>query len=102
MPTSPGSAPSPTPRTSPRWPSGRPEGEIADEIDPAYLLLVFQAAVSASVIFPADVKRHLGLDPDSDEFFRHADAQLRLIVRRLAQGFSDDAGRTPPIDQTKR
>jgi AcrR family transcriptional regulator len=78
-------------------------GEIADELDPAYLLLVLQAAVSASVIFPADVKRHLGLEPDSDEFFRHADAQLRLIVRRLAQGYCDDDAPTAARgDQTKR
>lgn len=58
-------------------------GEIADGIDPAFLLLVLQGAVSASVVFPADVKRNLGLDPDSDEYFALADAQLRLIIRCL-------------------
>lgn len=65
-------------------------GEIADGIDPAYLLLVLQAAVSASTVFPGDVKRHLGMEPDSPEFFEHADAQLRLIVGRLARGFCED------------
>jgi TetR/AcrR family transcriptional regulator len=70
-------------------------GEIADELDPAYLLLVLQAAVSAGTIFPGDVKRHLGMEPDSPEYFEHADAQLRLIVRRLARGFCDEPSPRP-------
>lgn len=60
------------------------EGEIGAELDPAFLLVVLQAAVSVGVLFPRDVKRYLGMDPASEEFFHHADAQLRLIVRRLA------------------
>lgn len=60
------------------------EGEIDPDIDPAFLLLVLQAAVSVGVLFPRDVRRYLDLDPASEEFHRHADEQLRLIVGKLA------------------
>lgn len=76
------------------------EGEIAEDIDPAFLLLVLQAAVSVGVLFPRDVKRYLDLDPSSDEFFEHADRQLRLIVQHLA---APPAGRgSRPRRQTNR
>lgn len=58
-------------------------GEIAEELDPAFVLLVLQAAVVAGVIFPGDVKRYLGLDPTSPAYLDHVGAQLRLLVRRL-------------------
>lgn len=60
------------------------EGELDPAIDPAFLLLLLQAAVSVGVLFPRDVRRYLDMDPTSDEFFRHADEQLRVIVRHLA------------------
>lgn len=59
-------------------------GEIAQELDPGFVLLVLQAAVTCGVIFPADAKRYLGLDPASPAYIEHAGAQLRLLVRRLA------------------
>jgi AcrR family transcriptional regulator len=59
-------------------------GEIASELDPAFVLLVLQAAVVAGIIFPGDVKRLMGLDPASPEYLEHVGAQLRLLVRRLA------------------
>lgn len=65
-------------------------GEIAPELDPAFVLLMFQSAVVANVVFPGDVKRLLGLDPASPEYFAHADEQLRLLVRRLACSLDDD------------
>jgi len=67
------------------------DGEIDPEIDPAFLLLVLQAAVSVGVLFPRDVRRYLDMDPSSDEFFALADEQLRVIVRKLAA--APDAGR---------
>jgi TetR/AcrR family transcriptional regulator len=76
------------------------EGEIAEDIDPAFLLLVLQAAVSVGVLVPRDVKRYLDLDPSSDEYFEHADRQLRLIVRHLAA--PPAARRTRSGGQTKR
>jgi TetR/AcrR family transcriptional regulator len=72
------------------------EGEIDAEIDPAFLLLVMQAAVSVGVLFPRDVKRYLDMDPTSDEFFEHADRQLRILVQHLATppgSGADAAGR---------
>lgn len=61
------------------------EGEIADELDPAFILLALQAIVSAGVVFPRDTKRYLGVEPDSAEYEAHASEQLRRIVRRLAR-----------------
>ena len=60
------------------------EGELADELDPAFVLLALQAMVAASVVFPRDVKRFTGLEPDSPEYEAHAAEQLRRILRRLA------------------
>ena len=61
------------------------DGEISDDLDPAFMLLAFQAIVAASVVFPRDVKRYLGLEPDSPEYEAHASEQLRHIIRRLAR-----------------
>ncbi len=60
-------------------------GEIARELDPAFVLLVLQAAVVAGIVFPGDVKRLMGLDPASPEYLEHVGHQLRLLVRRLAE-----------------
>jgi TetR/AcrR family transcriptional regulator len=58
-------------------------GEIAPELDPAFVLLLLQSAVVAGAVFPGDVKRLLGMDPASPEYLEHATAQLRLVVERL-------------------
>lgn len=60
------------------------EGEIAEDLDPGYLLLALQGAVSASLVFPAEVRRLTGLEPDSPEFLATFAEQIRRIVRRLA------------------
>ena len=60
------------------------EGEIADELDPAFVLLVLQTAVLSGIVFPREVKRLMGMDPGSPEFLEHMGQQLRLLVRRLA------------------
>jgi len=59
-------------------------GEIAGELDPAFVLLVLQAAVISGIVFPRDVKRLMGLDPASPEYLEHMGEQLRRLVRRLA------------------
>jgi TetR/AcrR family transcriptional regulator len=59
-------------------------GEIADELDPAFVLLVLQTAVLSGIVFPREVKRLMGVDPGSPEFLEHMGRQLRLLVRRLA------------------
>lgn len=58
-------------------------GEIGADLDPAFVLLVLQAVVVARVVFPGEVKRLMGLDPESDEFHRHAREQLTRLVERL-------------------
>jgi AcrR family transcriptional regulator len=58
-------------------------GEIAPELDPAFVLLALQAVVVSGVIQPRDVKRFLGLDPGSDEYLALMREQLRCLVLRL-------------------
>jgi len=60
------------------------EGEISDELDPAFVLLVLQTAVLSGIVFPREVKRLMGMDPGSPEFLEHMGQQMRLLVRRLA------------------
>jgi AcrR family transcriptional regulator len=59
-------------------------GEIAAELDPAFVLLILQAAVVSGVVFARDVRRLTGLDPTSPEYLERMGEQLRLLVRRLA------------------
>jgi TetR/AcrR family transcriptional regulator len=67
------------------------QGELADDFDPAFVLLILQAAAGAGVMFPADVRRLTGLDPASPEFAaRHAE-QLKLLVAHLAPRVPDAA-----------
>jgi AcrR family transcriptional regulator len=65
-------------------------GEIAQNLDPAYLLLIFQGAAAVSVVFPGDVRQATGLDPASPEFAETYAEQLRRVVRRLAENPLDD------------
>jgi AcrR family transcriptional regulator len=67
------------------------DGEITDALDPAFLLLALQAAVSAGVTFPDDVRRLTGLDPATPEFAERYTEQLRRIVRHLSAD-EDDSG----------
>ena len=60
------------------------EGELDPRLDPAIVLLVLQAAASAGVAFPGDVRRFTGLDPASEEFAERYGAQLRLIAELLS------------------
>ncbi len=59
-------------------------GEIADDLDPAFVLLALQGMVVAHLVFASDVRRLTGLDPASPEYLAAAGAQLRRIVRHLA------------------
>ena len=59
-------------------------GEIADDLDPAFLLLVISSAVISGAVFPVESKRTLGLDPGSPEYISHMSGQLRRLIRRLA------------------
>ena len=58
-------------------------GEVTGELDPAFVLLLLQAAAAAGIVFPGDVRRLTGEDPASASFAAwHAD-QLRGLVRLL-------------------
>lgn len=59
-------------------------GEIGGDLDPAFVLLALQAIAAAGIVFPADARRVTGLDPASEEFAAWQAAQLRALVRRLA------------------
>ncbi len=59
-------------------------GEIAGDLDPAFLFLIFEGAAAVSVTFPGDVREATGLDPASPEFAERYAEQLRRVVRRLA------------------
>ena len=60
-------------------------GEIAAELDPAFVLLFLPAMVASGVMFPGDAKRLTGLDPTTQDFYERAQDQLSRIVKRLAQ-----------------
>ncbi|MFI0447153.1 TetR/AcrR family transcriptional regulator [Actinomadura sp. 6N118] len=59
-------------------------GELAEELDPATVMLVLHAAVSAPAVMGLTVRRIYGLDPDSPEFKERYEEQLCRIIRRLA------------------
>jgi AcrR family transcriptional regulator len=58
-------------------------GELAADLDPAHVLLVFFAAAMAPTLLPQVVRRITGKAGDSPEFLADYSAQLRLIVDRL-------------------
>lgn len=59
-------------------------GEIARDLDPAFVLLALQAVAAAGVVFPGDVRRVTGHDPASDAFARWHARQVRVLVGLLA------------------
>lgn len=58
-------------------------GELAADLDPAYVLLVLFTAGMAPTILPQVVRRMTGLAADSDEFLDTFRDQLRRILERL-------------------
>jgi TetR/AcrR family transcriptional regulator len=66
-------------------------GEIADDIDPAYLLVALMGAVATPVTMPDTIERLTGLSPDSPEFRARYTEQLRRIAAHL--------GHTSPRDE---
>lgn len=64
--------------------SRKAAGEIADDLDPGYVMVALQAMVSLPVARPAVVRRVLGVDPASPEFRECYAEQLARIVRYLA------------------
>jgi TetR/AcrR family transcriptional regulator len=59
-------------------------GELADELDPAYVLLLLFAAALAPTVIPQIARRITGLAADSPQFQTAYAEQLRRVVERLA------------------
>jgi TetR/AcrR family transcriptional regulator len=59
-------------------------GELADQLDPAYVLLMLFAAALAPTVIPQIVRRITGLAADSPQFQTAYAEQLRRVVERLA------------------
>lgn len=59
-------------------------GELADDLDPAYLLLVLFAAALAPTVIPQIARRLTGLSAESPRFQEAYAEQLRRVVERLA------------------
>jgi TetR/AcrR family transcriptional regulator len=59
-------------------------GELADELDPAYVLLMLFAAALAPTVIPQIARRITGLAADSPQFQTEYAEQLRRVVERLA------------------
>ena len=58
-------------------------GEFADDLDPAFLLLMLQGMVAAHIVFRSDARRFTGLDPSTPEYLDAAANQLRRLVEHL-------------------
>ena len=59
-------------------------GELADDLDPAYVLLMLFAAALAPTVIPQIARRLTGLSADSHRFQEAYAEQLRRVVERLA------------------
>jgi TetR/AcrR family transcriptional regulator len=59
-------------------------GELADDLDPAYVLLMLFAAALAPSVIPQIARRLTGLSADSTKFQSAYAEQLRRVVERLA------------------
>ena len=75
-------------------------GEIADDIDPAYLLVALMGAVTTPVTMPKIIERLCGVPADSDEFKTRFAEQLRVIARHLGRPTS--SGRAPGTSGSAR
>ena len=59
-------------------------GELAADLDPAYVLLTLFAATLSPTVLPQVVRRVTGLPADSPEFLETYAVQLGKIMSRLA------------------
>lgn len=74
----------------------REAGEIAADIDPAYLLITMMGAVNTPVTMPQTIERICGLPADSDAFRDAFARQLRIMLRHLARSDAEDPAVRPP------
>ncbi|MFG1840293.1 TetR/AcrR family transcriptional regulator [Micromonospora sp. NPDC049175] len=60
-------------------------GELADDLDPAYVQVLLFAATLAPTVLPQVARRMTGLAADSPEFLQAYAEQLRRVIARLAE-----------------
>jgi AcrR family transcriptional regulator len=70
-------------------------GEIAADIDPAYLLIAVMGAINTPVTMPQTIERICGLPADSDAFREAFAEQLRTMLRHLARPDAEDPSSRP-------
>ncbi len=70
------------------------QGELADDLDPAMVLIALMGAALAPVTIPQVVRRSVGLDLSDPVFDRRYAETLRQIVGRLAGSHQPDADAT--------
>ena len=59
-------------------------GEVADDLDPAAVLLAGMGMIAAPLAMPQVARELFGMDPASEEFLTRYGEQIRRIVARLA------------------
>ena len=59
-------------------------GEIAADLDPAYLLIAIMGAAVAPVTIPQQIEHLCGVRADSPEFFDRYSEQIRLLLRHMS------------------
>jgi TetR/AcrR family transcriptional regulator len=60
------------------------DGEVADGLDPAAVLLAGMGMIAAPLAMPQVARELFGMDPASEEFLTRYGEQIRRIVARLA------------------
>jgi hypothetical protein len=71
-------------------------GEIADDLDPAFLLVFFTGAAMGMVTIPREIERICGIRVDSEEFVAKCERQARLLLAHLAGSQPRVAGAPRP------
>ncbi|MFI1916304.1 TetR/AcrR family transcriptional regulator [Nocardia sp. NPDC020380] len=66
-------------------------GEIAPELDPAFVRMAVMSMVLAPLMLPEAALRATGMEPGSVEFEEYYRTQLRTLIRRLGDG--EEVGR---------
>jgi TetR/AcrR family transcriptional regulator len=71
-------------------------GEIAADLDPAFLLIFLMGAAMGMVTLPEHIERLCGVRVGSAEFISRSERQLRLILAHLAGAPPAGTGTRPP------
>ncbi|WP_225724894.1 MULTISPECIES: TetR/AcrR family transcriptional regulator [unclassified Nocardia] len=73
-------------------------GEIAAELDPAFIRIVLTAIVMAPAVLPGTILGMTGIRPGTPEFEDYYRTQLRGLMRRIADGSVDSRPGGEPVE----